>query len=44
MYWEDFKQNLDGKLRWIAILLLCTVQLALLLVFKLYFFKHVKGT
>ena len=25
MYWEDFKKNLDGKLRWIAILLLCSV-------------------
>ena len=47
MYWEDFKQNLnnlDGKIRWIAIAILCCVQLALLLVFKLYFFKHVKGT
>ena len=41
MYWEDFKENLDGKIRWIAILILCCVQLALLLTFKLYFFKHV---
>ena len=41
MYWEDFKKNLDGKIRWIAILILCIVQLTLLLIFKLYFFKHV---
>lgn len=44
MYWEDFKQNLDGKIRWVAILILCLVQLTLLLVFKLFFFKHIKGT
>ena len=25
MYWEDFKENLDGKIRWIAIMFLCCI-------------------
>lgn len=40
-YWDEFSQNLDTQTRWIAVGLLCAVQLVLLLMFKLYFFKHV---
>jgi len=40
-YWEDFKTSLEPKYRWAIIAFLCTVQLTLLILFKLYFFKHV---
>jgi hypothetical protein len=36
--WEDFKQQLEPKLRWIAIGVMAAVQLTLLLVFKFYFY------
>lgn len=39
-FWQDFKSNLDGNKRWIAILILCLVHMTLLFVFKLYFFDH----
>ena len=37
-YWNDFKENLDSKLRWVAVGVICTVQVILLLLFKFYFF------
>lgn len=40
-YWSELKENLEPKHRWIAIVLICIVQLVLLLMFKIYFFKHV---
>ena len=40
-YWQDFKTSLEPKYRWIIIGIMCAVQLTLLLLFKLYFFKHV---
>jgi len=40
-YWQDLANNLEGKLRWMAIAFLCAVQLTLLLIFKLYFFASV---
>jgi heme/copper-type cytochrome/quinol oxidase subunit 4 len=40
-FWQDLKSNLSAKWRWLVILLLVLVQITLLLVFKLYFFKHV---
>lgn len=39
-YWVDFKENLEPKLRWIAVGLVCAVQLTLILMFKFYFFAH----
>lgn len=40
-YWQDFKTSLEPKYRWAIIALMCGVQLTLLILFKLYFFKHV---
>ena len=40
-YWQDFKSSLEPKYRWAIILIMCGVQLTLLILFKLYFFKHV---
>jgi len=40
-YWDDFKTSLEPKYRWAVITLLCAVQLTLLFLFKIYFFKHV---
>jgi hypothetical protein len=40
-YWDDFKESLEAKVRWIAVGFICAVQLILLLIFKIYFFKHV---
>jgi len=37
-FWEDFKEQLTAKLRWVAIAFMAIVQLTLLLVFKLYFY------
>ena len=40
-YWQDFKTSLEPKYRWGIIFIMCAVQLTLLVLFKLYFFKHV---
>ena len=40
-YWADFKTSLEPRYRWTFIFLLCGVQLTLLILFKVYFFKHV---
>jgi NADH:ubiquinone oxidoreductase subunit 5 (subunit L)/multisubunit Na+/H+ antiporter MnhA subunit len=40
-YWNDLKENLEGKKRIIVIGIICIVQLVFFLIFKLYFFKHV---
>ena len=40
--WEDLKNSLEPKYRWVAIAFLGTIQMTLLLIFKLYFFQHVK--
>ena len=40
-YWEDFKTSLEAKYRWAIIALMSAFQLTLLILFKLYFFKHV---
>ena len=40
-YWEDFKTSLEPKYRWAIIFVMCAVQLTLLILFKVYFFKHV---
>jgi hypothetical protein len=39
-YWADFKTSLEAKYRWAIIGLMCSVQLTLLILFKVYFFKH----
>ena len=39
-YWEDFKTSLEPKYRWAIVLVMCAVQLTLLILFKVYFFKH----
>ncbi len=39
-FWKDFEGYL-GKGRIIVIGVICTVQVTMLLIFKLYFFKHV---
>ena len=40
-YWDDFKTSLEPKYRWAIIFFMCAVQLTLLIMFKVYFFKHV---
>lgn len=40
-YWKEFSENLEPQKRWIGITLICSVQIVLLLMFKLYFFKHI---
>ena len=40
-YWDDFKTSLEPKYRWAIIGLMGAVQLTLLILFKVYFFKHV---
>lgn len=40
-YWQEFQDNLEPNHRWIGIALICLVQLVLLLIFKVYFFKTV---
>jgi hypothetical protein len=42
-YWQEFSDNLEPRYRWIGIALVSAVQLTLLLVFKLYFFRHFKA-
>lgn len=40
-YWNDLKEKLSGQKRLVVIAFICVCQLVLLLIFKLYFFKHV---
>jgi hypothetical protein len=40
-YWADLSTTLDSQKRVLVIIGICITQLTLLLVFKLYFFKHV---
>ena len=42
-YWADLSTTLDSKKRAIVIAGICITQLTLLLIFKLYFFKHVSA-
>ena len=40
-YWADLSTTLDSQKRIVVIIGICVTQLTLLLIFKLYFFKHV---
>lgn len=40
-YWADLSNTLDSRKRMLVIGGICAVQFTLLLIFKLYFFKHV---
>lgn len=42
-YWADLSTTLDSQKRIIVIAGICATQISLLLVFKLYFFKHVSA-
>ena len=42
-YWADLSTTLDSKKRLAVIGGICATQLTLLLIFKLYFFKHVSA-
>lgn len=37
-FWHDLKEQLQPKVRWLAIAAMALVQIGLLLVFKLYFY------
>ena len=39
-YWSDLAQHLNGKARLACIGLVCAVHITMLLIFRLYFFKH----
>ena len=39
-YWADLSNTLDSKKRMLVVGGICAVQLSLLLIFKMYFFKH----
>jgi NADH:ubiquinone oxidoreductase subunit 5 (subunit L)/multisubunit Na+/H+ antiporter MnhA subunit len=39
-YWNDLKENLDGKKRVIVIGIICGIQMVFFLIFKLYFFRN----
>lgn len=39
-FWFDLKDQLTPKIRWVAIGFMAAVQLALLLVFKFYFYPY----
>ena len=39
-FWNDLSTSLDPRKRLLVIALICSVQVAFLLIFKLYFFSH----
>jgi len=43
VYWAELSTTMDSKKRTIVIAGICCVQLTLLCIFKLYFFKHVSA-
>ena len=43
VYWAELSLCMDSKPRMFVVAALCGIQLTLLLIFKLYFFKHVSA-
>jgi len=43
VYWAELSSTLESRRRAIVVGVICMVQVALLLIFKLYFFKHVSA-